>query len=294
MELRLLRSFVAVAEDLHFGRAARRLHISQPPLSAQIRRLEADIGVLLFERSRRGVALTDAGAALLGRARRILSDAERAREETRRTARGESGVLTVGYTLTASYRVLPRLVTRLRARHPDVRLELTEMRSALLPEALRSGRIEVGFVCAPVDAPGLRQRPLVRERLVAALPARHPLAGRAHVPVRQLAGQPFVLVRPEIEPGWALRSAAALRRAGVDPQVVQVTDSKIALLGLVAAGLGVSVVSESTSSLGRAGVVLRPITGLPVRLTLSVLFTERPSPRAADLLDAATELFAPV
>jgi DNA-binding transcriptional LysR family regulator len=281
MELRLLRAFVAVAEELHFGRAARRLHISQPPLSAQIRRLEADLEVRLFDRNRRGVALTDAGATLLGGARHLLAEAAHTRLAVQRTARGQRGVLGVGYTPTASYDVLPAVIPAFRARWPEVRLDLTELRSELLPEAVRSGRLEVGLVCAPVDSRGLGESVLVREPLLALLPEGHPLAARARVPVRALASLPFVLVRRDIEPGWADAAAAALRRAGVAPQVVQETDSKIALLGLVAAGIGVSVVSASMARLGRVGVTLRPIDGLSVRLVLSMLTRVPASPSAA-------------
>src|SRR3954471_2425511 len=127
LELRLLRAFVAVAEELHFGRAARRLHISQPPLSAQIRRLESQLEVRLFDRDRRGVALTDAGGALLGGARHLLSEAERTRRGVQGTARGVRGILSVGYTPTATYDVLPAVISAFQARLPDIRLDLTEM-----------------------------------------------------------------------------------------------------------------------------------------------------------------------
>jgi DNA-binding transcriptional LysR family regulator len=291
MELHLLRSFVAVAEELHFGRAARRLHISQPPLSNQIRRLEEDLGVRLFDRTRRSVSMTDAGLALLGSARHLLSEAERARAEVARAAKGERSVLTIGYTPTATYDILPLLVPRFRARSPGVRLDLSEMRSALLPEALRSGRIEVGFACAPVDTRGVLERVLVRERLMVALPSSHRLAKRERVKLGDLRNEPVVLVRRDIEPGWADGAATALSRAGVELDVVQETDSKIALLGLVAAGVGLSIVSESMGSLHRRGVTLRPLAGLSYRFTLSMLFTTRPSARAAEFIELASEAF---
>jgi DNA-binding transcriptional LysR family regulator len=287
LELRLLRAFVAVAEELHFGRAARRLHISQPPLSVQIRRLEQQLEVRLFNRDRRGVALTDAGSALLGGARHLLSEAERTRREVQSTARGARGLLAIGYTPTATYDVLPAVIPAFRARLPDVRLDLTEMRSELLSEAVRSGRVEVAFVCAPVDSRGVVETVLVREPLLALLPERHPLARRPRIPVRALAREPVVMVRRDVEPGWADAAAAALRGAGVQPQVVQETDSKIALLGLVAAGIGVSVGSQSMARLGRAGVTLRPLDGLSLRLNLSMLTREAPSLRAASFAEVA-------
>jgi DNA-binding transcriptional LysR family regulator len=285
MEPRLLRSFVAVAEELHFGRAARRLHLSQPPLSVQIRKLEEDLGVRLFERTNRHVALTDAGEALLGRARHVLAELERARELAVRAGRGEAGTLAVGYTPTATYEVLPAVVPRFRAACPDVRLELRELRSAQVPEALRSGRIEVGLVCAPVDAAGLVSRTIARERLVVAVPARHALARLRRIPVARLRGEPFVVVDRTVEPGWADAVAGALEGKGVVPDIVQETDTKIAMLGLVAAGLGVTVVSASMTQLRRSGVEMRPLDGVGLTLPLDAVTTTDPSPRAARLAE---------
>lgn len=287
MEPRLLSSFVAVAEELHFGRAARRLHISQPPLSAQIKRLEHELGVRLFDRNRHGVRLTEPGELLLGRARRLLVESERAKTEVQRVARGEGGVLSIGYAPNATFEVLPRLVPIYRKRWPDVRLELVEMRSPEQPEALREGRIEVGFACLPVDTSGLVERVLAREPMVVVLPARHPLARRATVPVRALHQQPYVGVPATIEPGWARASMEALRRAGVTVELVQMADSKLAMLGLVAAGLGLSVVSASMAAIAPRGVVFRPLTGISTRLALGILVGPRPSPRAAALAELA-------
>lgn len=284
MEPRLLRSFVAVAEELHFGRAAERLHISQPPLSVQIRTLEERLGARLFDRDRRSVKLTEAGAFLLDRARFLLTEGERSTLEAARIARGESGVLAIGYTPTATYEVLPPLLRRFRARHPSVRLELVELRSALQLEALRAGRIEVGFACGPLGAEDLTERVLVTERFVAAVPRRHPLARRARVRLRELARAPIVAVRPDVEPAWADACTSALRRARAELEVVQETDGKIALLGLVAAGVGLAIVSESMRALGREGVVYRPIVDLAVRVPLVVLHRPAPSPRVTALL----------
>jgi len=292
MEHRLLRSFVAVAEELHFGRAARRLRISQPPLSVQIRRLEGELGVTLFARDRRNVALTPAGAALLGRARHLLAEVERAAVEVQRVARGERGVLTIGYAATATHQVLPRIVPRFARAHPGLRLELMELPSPAQAPALRERRIELGLACVPVDAHDLVETPLVRERLFVALPRRHPLARRAIVPARSLDGVPMVGIRADIEPSWAHASMRALRAAGAVPELVQETDTKIALLGLVAAGLGVSVLSESTVELGRRGVVYRPIARLALELTLAALTPPAPTPSAAAFLDVARAAFS--
>lgn len=286
MEHRLLRSFVAVAEELHFGRAAKRLHISQPPLSIQIQKLERDLGAKLFERTQRHVALTPAGEELLGRARHLLAEAERASIEVQRIARGEAGVLAIGYSATATHAVLPRVVPAFRAAHRGVRLELREMRSALQPEALRDRRIDLGLACAPVDANPheIDSIPLVREALVVVLPRAHPLARRPALRPKDIDGAPYVGVRPDIEPAWAGASIRALRAAGVSFDVVQETDTKIALLGLVAAGIGISVVSESMAMLARRGVVFRPLRGIALRLELAALVTRTPSPAAAAFL----------
>ncbi|HVU05957.1 MAG TPA: LysR substrate-binding domain-containing protein [Polyangiaceae bacterium] len=290
MDLRLLRSFVAVAEELHFGRAAKRLHLSQPPLSMHVRKLEEDLGARLFDRTRRHVALTEAGEALLGRARHLLTEAASAAEHVRRVGRGESGTLAVAYTPTATYEVLPPLVGAFRGTHPDVQLELVEMRSPDQPEAIRDGRVEIGFACGPVDADGLLVETLVVEDLVAVLPARHRLSRHRAVRVLDLAEEPFVLVRPDVEPAWAEASDRALRRAGATPRVAQHTDTKLALLGLVAAGMGVSVVSASMRRIGREGVVFAPLIGLSVHLPLVLVSGPSPSPRATAFVRAARRL----
>jgi DNA-binding transcriptional LysR family regulator len=284
LELRLLRSFVAVAEELHFGRAARRLHISQPPLSMQIRKLEALIGARLFERDRRSVALTEAGGFLLERARHLLGESARACAEARRIGKGESGALAIGYTASATYEVLPPLVRAFRKARPDVRLELIEMRSPLQPEALRASRIEVGLACGPVKAPDLEERIVVEESFVVAVGHQSPLARRERVRVRDLEREPFVLVRPDLEPAWAEACSAALHRAGIQPSIAQETDSKIAMLGLVAANLGISLVSASMQRLGRAGVRFLPLADFKVRLPLVSLTLPTASPRARKFL----------
>ncbi|HYQ17384.1 MAG TPA: LysR substrate-binding domain-containing protein [Polyangiaceae bacterium] len=291
MEHKLLKSFVAVAEELHFGRAARRLHLSQPPLSLQIQKLEAELGTALFVRSNRHVALTEAGHVLLGRARHLLAESDRAAQEVSRVGRGELGAVTLGYTATASHRLLPELVPRFRKLHPGLRLELLELRSAEQPEAIAAGRIELGLVCAPVPAPGLTETPLLRERLLVALPKAHPLAKKSRLHPRDLDGADYVGVRPDIEPAWAEASLRALKLAGAVPRLVQETDTKIALLGLVAAGLGLSVVSESLAVLERRGVVFRSLPGLKLELTLSALTRAVPTPRAASLLELMRRVF---
>ncbi len=276
----MLRSFVVLAEELHFGRAARRLHISQPPLSLQVKKLEEELGVTLFLRTNRHVSLTEAGEVLLARARHLLAEVDRAREEVRRVGRGDSGVLSIGYAPTATYEVLPQVMPDFCRTCPEVRVELRELTSPAQVLAIRENRIELGFACLPVDASDVVAHTLVHERPVVVLSEAHPLARRKSVPVALLDDQPFILVDRDAEPGWAYACDAALREAGVNVRIVQEADTKIALLGLVAAGMGISVASASLAALGREGVVFRPLTGLALRFRLGVLMRRELSPRA--------------
>ena len=280
LDPRLLRSFIAVAEELHFGRAARRLHLSQPPLSMQIKKLEEVLGVQLFERDRRHVELTEAGAFLLHRARHLLGEAARTCRDVRHIGAGEAGVLAVGYTTTATYEVLPKLVAAYRHQYPNVELELVELRSSAMPEALRSRRIEVGLGCGPLGPADLDELVLVRERVFVAVGVEHALARRKRLGWRDLDGQAFIQVRPDIEPAWAEACAACLRRERVAYEVAQQTDSKLAMLGLVAAGLGVSLVSQSMQRLRRVGVRYLPLSAGALRLPLVLLSPREASPRA--------------
>jgi DNA-binding transcriptional LysR family regulator len=289
MELRLLRAFVAVAEDLHFGRAARRLHVSQPPLSVMIRKLEQELDTPLLDRTSRRVVLTEAGQALLGRARHLLAEAARAEEEVRRVGRGEGGVLPLGYATPSAYAWLPSTIRAYRTAHLATRLELSELRSAAQVEALHAGRIELGFVCLPLDPKGAVLQPVLQDPLDVMLPREHPLAQHSELSVSDLQGQPFVLVDPSVEPGWADSCDQALRRAGLHPEVVQQTDTKIALMGLIAAGVGLSVGARCTRLLAHAGVVFRPLVGVPLQLEMGLLSSPSPSPRARALLELAAK-----
>src|SRR5689334_1595513 len=176
MELRHLRYFVAVADELHFGRAASKLQISQPPLSQQIRKLEGELGVELFRRTKREVQLTSAGRAFLERARQLLQEVERAVEATRQAARGIVGRIEVGYVPTAEIRVIPRLLQRIRGRFPQVEVGLHLLNPAELTESLRQSRIDVALARLPLDEEGIRTERFLREGLLLAVGARSPLA----------------------------------------------------------------------------------------------------------------------
>lgn len=260
MELRHLRYFVTLAEELHFGRAARRLHVSQPPLSIQIKALEDELGVLLFERSQRRVELTSAGEVFLKDAREILSRTASAADSARRAARGETGDLTVGFVTTADYNVLPRALREFRQSNPLVRLTLREATSDVQLRDLTDGRMDVGFLLPPVDDDRLGTLPLVREPLVAALPEQHPLArGKGPLALHKLAESPFILIPRHMAPGLYDDIVSFCRSAGFSPRVEQEAVQMQTIVSLVSVGLGVALIPASLRHLARTGVVYRSL-----------------------------------
>jgi DNA-binding transcriptional LysR family regulator len=260
-ELSQLRCFAAVAEELHFGRAAARLNMTQPPLSRQIQLLEHALGIGLFERTSRSVRLTPAGRAFHAEARRILDLAEGAGLAAKRVARGEAGSVTVGFTAAASYGLLPRLIAAARTEMPDVDLALKEMVTADQTDALSSGRIDLGLMRPPIDRRGGAEAVCVaRERLMLAVPRGHRLAtGREPATVGCLDRQPLIMYSP-VEGRYFYDLLAGLfRAAGVVPDHVQHISQAHTMLALVGAGIGVALVPEAARSLRFDGVVLRPL-----------------------------------
>jgi DNA-binding transcriptional LysR family regulator len=260
MELRHLRYFVAVAEELHFRRAAERLHMSQPPLSQQIRNLEQEVGATLLVRNQRRVELTAAGQAYLGRARDILAAVEDAAREARRVQRGEVGRLDVGFVGSAMYSVVPELLRAFRERFPEVGLRLREVGTTEQLRRLEDGRLDIGFLRPPGPRPGLSIETVLVEPVVAALPEHHPLATAAEIRIEDLAGAPLVLMTRAGAPG--LRDALTQLTEGLtEDAIVQEVSEMQTLVGLVAAGVGVSLVPQSLRALTRAGVVYRDLAG---------------------------------
>ena len=219
VELRHLRYFIAVAEELNFSRAAERLHMAQPPLSAAIRQLERDLGVDLFVRTTREVKLTDAGHAFLQGARRTLADAERATEDAKRAAAGELGHLRIAYSWSTRFETLPALGRAFREGHPDVELLAQEMWNARMPAAFASGSIDIGLSLCPEIAAELELAPIRRERMVVLLPAAHRLAGEEAIPLSALSDEEFVVFPREIAPRLHDAFMAIYRRAGFEPRV---------------------------------------------------------------------------
>jgi DNA-binding transcriptional LysR family regulator len=219
VELRHLRYFIAVAEELNFSRAAQRMHMAQPPLSAAIRQLERDLGVDLFVRTTREVRLTDAGRAFLTGARRTLADAERAAVDARRAAAGELGHLRIAYSWSTRFETLPALGRAFRASHPDVELLAQEMWNARMPPAFANGSIDVAVSLCPEVAAELELAPIRKERLVVLVPDAHPLAREVAIPLSVLAEEEFIVFPREIAPRLHDAFMSIFRRAGFEPRV---------------------------------------------------------------------------
>jgi DNA-binding transcriptional LysR family regulator len=256
-----LRYFIAVAECLHFGRAAAALHISQPPLSRAIRALEDRLGVALFTRSRRRVELTPEGLRFLGAARRVADQLGRAVSELRGMASGEHGRLRIGFVSLADYGVLPGLLKAYKAARPGVALALREMLSPEQAAALAAGELDFGLLLPPVrGASGLDHVVVQRERFVAALPSRHRLASaRGRLAMSALAGESFVMVPREIAPGLYDIVTGLATRAGFSLNVAQEAIQMQTIVSLVSSGLGAAIVPASIANLGRRGVVYREL-----------------------------------
>lgn len=257
MELRHLRYFVALAEELHFGRAAERLQMSQPPLSQQIAALEKELGVPLLRRNSRSVELTEAGRRFLEEARQTLAQARHAADVARRAARGEVGQLRVGFVPVSG--VMPVAIRRYTRQFPDVRLSLRCMASAEQLTALLHGALDVGFVHMPIDVPGLEAEAVQRHPLMAAIPRSNPLSRCSSIAWRALEGEAFIGFPRASAPGAYDMLLGRLREAGFHARIVHETDSLLARLRMVAAGLGISLLPSYAARYPHPGVVLRPL-----------------------------------
>ncbi|WP_175872743.1 LysR substrate-binding domain-containing protein [Burkholderia sp. BCC0397] len=290
-DLRQWRYFATVADERHFGRAAERLSMTQPPLSQAIRALEDTLGVALFVRTKRSVALTAVGAALLPDVRRLLASADALPPLARRLARGEAGSLSLAFVSTADYGLLPSLLRAFGARYPQVLLQLAEATSDVQIDELVAGRIDAGLVIPPVPprhAAGLSYLPVVREPLVVAMPAGAAPDAPEDEPVQlaDIAALPLVIFPRRLAPGFYDIITGCYGAAGETPRIGQEAIQMQTIVSLVSAGMGVALVPQSLRNLRRTGVVYRPLAGhAPVVETGLVWRTGDVSPVLAGFID---------
>ena len=295
VELRHLRYFIAVAEELNFSRAAERMHMAQPPLSAAIRQLERDVGVDLFVRTTREVRLTHAGRAFLAGARRTLEDADRAAEDAKRAAAGELGHLRIAYSWSTRFETLPALGRAFRASHPDVELLAQEMWNARMPPAFRNGSIDIALSVCPEIAAELELAPIRKERLVALLPGTHPLAREEAIPLSALASEDFIVFPREIAPRLHDAFMAIYRRAGFEPRVRNESFHTGWDLGVLAEIPAVGVAPQTVAGGLPDGIVAVAVSEPTDSLeTCLVWRTDDTSPAVAAFVAAARTAFGTV
>jgi DNA-binding transcriptional LysR family regulator len=263
IELRLWRQFLAVAEELHFGRAASRLHITQPPLTQAIAQLEERLGVKLFERTKRSVQLTAAGAALVPQARDLLARAAALPAHARAAAHGQIGRLRLAFVSTVGFGLLPRWIRSFRAQHPQMEFDLVEATGDVQLPALERGDVDAGFMIhSPGFAPpGMQRLRVAREPLVLALPEQHELARARALQLEAVLAQPLVIFPRRIVPSLHDAIFALYHAQGRTPRVVQEAIQMQTIVNLVAAGLGVAWVPDSVREFQRSGVVYRQLGG---------------------------------
>ena len=297
MELRHLRYFIAVAEELHFGRAAELLGISQPPLSQQIQALEQEVGARLFERTNRRVALSEAGRLFLDEARLVLAQVDKAADVARRAQLGELGEMKIGFTSSAPFNSnIPQAIFAFRQAFPAVHLHLREMSSKMVADALVDESIEIGLM-RPLPLPdSLEYLELMRETLVAVLSSKHPLASRIETGLRlsELALEPFVFFPRSYGSGLYAQLLSLARDAGFSPHFAQEAGEAMTIIGLVAAGLGVSVLPASYKRIRIEGVVYCSLLDpLAVSAVWLVQRKAQPSPMARAFVELLTRQVSP-
>lgn len=275
MELRHLKYFVTVAEELHFGRAAERLGIAQPPLSQQIKALEQEMGVLLLFRTKRHVELTGAGEVFAREARKIMATVDQAVHVAQRASRGEIGELDVGFVSGAVYGKVPSIFRLMRNRYPEISLVLKDLTTEEQLEAIKAHRLDIGLIRPPViDSQSLIMQVIDREPLVVALPRSHRLAGQRKISLGALAEEPFIQVPRHVAPGFYDLFISLCANAGFLPQIVQEARTTQTIVSLVAVGMGISIVPASLRGLQRTGVVYRPMEGPAATTELAVIWRQ--------------------
>ncbi|MBP1965636.1 LysR family transcriptional regulator [Paenibacillus aceris] len=291
MELRQIEYFIAVAEELHFGRAAKRLQMTQPPLSQQILQLEKELGVMLFERSKRHVELTNAGKVFLQESLHALTQLEQAKAAAQRAQMGMLGRLVLGFVGSATFDILPNLVRAFQDQYPYVDLVLHEMPTPMQIEAFRRKDIDIGFVRTPVVDRLLSLLSVHQETCIAVVPKLHPLAQRSSVSMGDLSAERFILVEREVWPSWYDDIVTKCREAGFSPIIRQNVKEIQTVVGLVAAGLGISIVPSSTANLHARDVAYVNIEGNAPRVDMSIAWrTDNNSPIVKQFLETAVRL----
>jgi DNA-binding transcriptional LysR family regulator len=272
IELRYLQYFVAVAEELNFGRAAERLKMAQPPLSRQIGRLEKELGVELFHRTKRQVQLTDAGQVFLEEVRPILSLVEQSVQAAQRAARGEIGHLAIGFEGSFSYDVVPFSLREYQEQFPRVNLVVYEMTTSEQLQAIEDNRIEIGFVIPPFENERLIVEIVLQERLIVALPQTHPLAVEQVLSLQDIAEQPLIMGPRDRGCGLYQQVITIFRQAGFEPTIAQETNEIQMMLGFIAAGIGITLLPASVAYFQRPGVVYRELPSSIPNIELAMVW----------------------
>jgi len=292
VELRQLRYFAAVANELHFSRAAQQLSIAQPALSHQIRQLERELDVELFTRTTRAVDLTPAGRALADEAETILRSVERVAAAARKTTNVQRGTLRIAATPSAVTSVLPQLLRAFHDRAPHVDIELREAGNGAQLEALRGGDLDAGVVHAPLGADDMASQPLVEEKLMAVIPEGHPLAGSAEIPLAALADERFVLFPRTRSKDLHDELIAHCRRRGFTPRIEYEVVAMTAALAIVRAGLGITLLPESLAEGRESGAAFVPLTPPAPTMIQLLIWPRGSSAPAVPLLREAAREFA--
>ena len=290
VDIKQLRYFVTVAETLHFGHAARRLNLTQPPLNRQVAALEKDLGVRLLERHARAAVLTPAGRQFLADARVVLASLDQACRNAKRAERGEVGQLTIGFMMVAAYHLVPLLTRAYATAFPDVRLTLVEVVPDGLPDALAAGQFDVGILFPPHPIPGLRTQLVHREPLCAAIPSNHPLSGKTALKAADLSAERFIMVTHQAAP--TLRDAVAnyCYAGGFAPTVYLEVQLQQTIVNLVAEGLGVALVPHSMCKVQTERVTYLPLRDAPVIDQVIAWRDGNLNPALAGLIEIATSL----
>ena len=290
MELRHLRYFIAVAEELNFTRAAEKLHMAQPPLSQQIQQLETQLGFQLFRRTKRTVVLTEAGQVFFEESQKIMQQVDRAIQLAQQTSRGELGQLTIGFVSSAAHNVVPAILQQFRTLHPAVKLELHELTTNEQLQRLRFGQIDIGFVRPPVEEDGINSEIVFREPLIVALPETHHLADRAQVELRELSTEPFILFPRSLAPGLYDPIVSLCQEAGFSPIAAQEALQMQTIVSLVAAEIGVAIVPESMQNFQRCGVVYKPLQESTFIVAIALIWRIAPTAAVQRFLEVARQI----